>query len=320
MDITTKGNYVFDTKENREVYDLNDSDFRYEYDGEDYYKIPTDKIDSDKKYFALSNSCKGLKNNGIKDEGGKIIKDLYFVYLCNSSISLETYDDSINSNKGNIVIDGGAIEINSRDDAVTCDFVNYIRSGTLSIHAYEGIEGKYVEISGGVLNIFTEDDAINAGSGDSEKPLIFITGGKFDIHSTIGDAIDANGYIYITGGDFKLYTDLQEVLDSDGDIFIDGGNIIGVAAMQIAERTYNESQLSPVLLVRSNYGEESQIEVFKDDELIASTTTKPDCISRWLLFSYENVAIGDVVVIKTSGVECEVELTDIINISTFWIE
>ena len=117
-----------------------------------------------------------------------------------------------------------------------------ISGGTLTVKSVqsEGIESKMnITISGGTVNVYAGDDAINAGissesnSGNpyADKGNITISGGTTYAYSTDNDAIDANGTISISGGVVVASgnTAPECGIDCDQNTFaITGGYIIGL--------------------------------------------------------------------------------------------
>ena len=142
------------------------------------------------------------------------------------------------------------------DDAVHADGSIYIESGTILINScYEGLEAPYIDIAGGDITVYPEDDALNASDGSGGGFMMMApsamgnmagddngkTGDKTDEAEAKaekdGDAEeskeedseeDAIPYVHITGGKLKIINEnAQDAdgIDSNGDIIIDGGDI-----------------------------------------------------------------------------------------------
>jgi hypothetical protein len=146
---------------------------------------------------------------------------------------------------GFIAVNGGAIDVRSYDKAMTaawecledgnlaCDaadpdpFVT-VNGGTITIETFgtpcdtsdphgatcttdlspEGIESKSdLTVNGGVIEVVTTDDALNAGAG------IFVTGGRIYARASANDAIDSNGVMTLSGG----------VIVAEGTVVPEGG-------------------------------------------------------------------------------------------------
>ncbi len=112
--------------------------------------------------------------------------------------------------KGYIYIADGTIDITCGDDGIHGQSVVLIDGGTISLEAYEGIEGTYVQINGGTLDIDAVDDGINAGDkSESYDTVIEITGGDIviTVEAEKTDAIDSNGDLIISGGTIDITAD-----------------------------------------------------------------------------------------------------------------
>ncbi len=110
-------------------------------------------------------------------------------------------------------ITGGTFTIATGDDGIHADNRVVIDDGTIMIiESYEGIEGLMVDINGGVIDLTSEDDGLNAAGGnDGSGNLEFgregrpggMRGEKTD---GAGGAFGAaeGAYIKITGGEIKI--------------------------------------------------------------------------------------------------------------------
>lgn len=138
-----------------------------------------------------------------------------------------------------------------------------IKGGTIEItESYEGLEGQYVEISGGDISLVASDDGLNASGGADASGVtggrdgmfgggmsassggkITISGGTVQI-TAYGDGIDANGSIEITGGYTIVCGPNQgdtSTLDYDTSAVISGGTFIGTGAAGMAQ-TFSSAQ------------------------------------------------------------------------------
>lgn len=88
-------------------------------------------------------------------------------------------------------------------------------SGSVTIDAAdEGLQGAFVNVNGGSLDIASGDDGVNASNGDStiegyenadsesdDGSAITISGGQVQIDYASSDGIDSNGSAHVTGGE-----------------------------------------------------------------------------------------------------------------------
>lgn len=161
----------------------------------------------------LTYTMQSIRTNGL------IIRDGYFYF--------SSYEDCIHSN-GNVLIEGGNINLLSGDDALHADDMMLITGGTISItNCYEGIEADFITITGGNIKVIGYDDGINIGS---DIGVLTIAGGTIYV-STQGDCIDSNGDFNMTGGNVTLvsnaiYTMGYGPVDVTGVISFTGGTIV----------------------------------------------------------------------------------------------
>ncbi len=245
VSITTSGTFVSYSTENMEEYDLVADDFRYVKSGSSYKKIASDSNYSTSKLYALSQSCKGIKVGEIKYEdsdGNEVVVtdgDYLIVITGDAQVNIDSTDDAIHANSGNILIESGDLTLNTYDDGITADILVEITGGTIDIEScYEGIEGAYVRIGGGTISVTSSDDAINAASDDeSVKEYIVIDGGTITVDAS-GDGLDSNGSILITGGTVTVYGPTSNgdgALDAETGIIVQGGTLVALGTLGMVE-------------------------------------------------------------------------------------
>lgn len=202
-------------------------------------------------------SSKGLKAAGI-------------LTVSEGSFTIDAADDAVHSN-ASITISGGNFQIATGDDGFHADDTVSISSGTINItKCYEGLEALHVEVSGGDITIYADDDGLNAaGSTDqsgfggmpgddrfgrggrrgmpgssSSNGSITISGGKLYINAR-GDGVDANGTLMISGGYTVVCgptTGDTATLDFDVSGTITGGTFVGTGASRMAQSFSDSGQ------------------------------------------------------------------------------
>ena len=89
------------------------------------------------------------------------------IRVAGGTLSLEAGDDAISA-AGDILIEGGAFNISTGDDGIHSDSAVSVSGGTILIPScYEGIEAITIDVSGGDITVYPEDDGLNANGGSS---------------------------------------------------------------------------------------------------------------------------------------------------------
>lgn len=182
----------------------------------------------------------------LKITGGNInVTSVKDAIEANDSISINDGNITITSKKdglhsecdddstGYIYINGGTINIESTANAIHATTIVQIDNGNITLSGREGIEGTYIQINDGNIEITATDDGINAGSKSSKYDVtIEINGGTLSIDMGSGDtdAIDANGNLYINGGTINItaqspfdYDNIGEL--NGGDVYVNGNKV-----------------------------------------------------------------------------------------------
>lgn len=157
------------------------------------------------------------------------------VAVYDGTFTIVTKKDGIHSENsddntvGWIVIAGGTMNIQAKSDCLQATTYVRIDDGNLKLNGSEGIEGTYIEINGGTIDLYGSDDGINASrkSKSYTTPTVVINGGDLKIEVGRGDtdAIDANGDIIVNGGTIDI-TSTMSSFDYDGKAEFNGGTII----------------------------------------------------------------------------------------------
>ena len=189
----------------------------------------------------------GGMGDGNTDKGEystKGIKAANEIIINNGTVNIKSYDDAIHANNdstlengasplGNVTVNGGNITVYSNDDGLHADGTLSIKAGTVSVtDAYEGLEGTYVNISGGFVSVNCKDDGINATAASGTA--IEISGGETYIYCT-GDGIDSNSRttysgIVFSGGKTVVIANSggNSAIDTDQGYKYTGGSVIAI--------------------------------------------------------------------------------------------
>lgn len=193
----------------------------------------------------------------------KGLKAIDNITINGGTFYLDSQDDAIHSNS-DININSGAFDIQSGDDGIHADLNTNINGGDITINkSFEGIEGTYVNIAGGKIQITSSDDGINsAGGSDTSSSTggrpggwggssssigeINITGGEILINST-GDGIDSNKDIKMSGGLLVIFGPTSSgngAVDYDGKYTMTGGTLIALGSSSMAMQPSSTTQCS----------------------------------------------------------------------------
>ena len=158
-------------------------------------------------------------NDSIRVSGG--------TFILNAGTDALHAENDEDDALGWIYISGGSFTINAGDDGIHGESVVQIDGGSFDISAGECIEGTYIQINDGNINIVSWDDGINgAAKSASYWPTIEINGGTITVVMASGDTdgIDCNGNLIINGGIIDVSG--QPAFDYDGFGQYNGGTII----------------------------------------------------------------------------------------------
>lgn len=309
VDIETSATFVRYGAESMAAYDLSKDDFRYIKSGDTYKKI--DDVASKGARYAMIQSAKGIRCGEIKyeiDGTEYAVKknSNYFIVIDGARVKINSSDDAIHTNSGNVLIKGGTLDLTTLDDGIHADELVKIDGGEITVNgSYEGIEGAYVEIGGGTIYITASDDGINAASDDeSVNEHIIISGGTITVDAS-GDGLDSNGTIYVTGGTLIVYgptTGADTGLDADGGILIDGGNVFVASSKEMLEIPASNSKSnvlvygvntvpagSEIILTNADGGEMVRITLKKQAQAIILSTPELATNGTYSLYADENL-------------------------------
>jgi hypothetical protein len=155
------------------------------------------------------------------------------ILIYDGDITIDTDKDALHSENdedsslGYIYIQNGTFNITAADDAIRATSIVQIDGGTINIETCsEGIEGTYIQINGGNMDLYATDDGINATTkSDAYDVVIEVNGGTIKVVMGSGDTdgFDSNGNIYINGGTIDV--EANSSFDSDGTAELNGGDV-----------------------------------------------------------------------------------------------
>ena len=217
--------------------------------------------------------------------------------ITGGKISITAVQDAIHVNDG-FCFRNGELAIYAGDDGIHSETSIYIESGSIKVlSCYEGLEAVTIDIAGGDILIYPEDDGLNANGkfGDAfgmggpperqtndtagnaseiEETWVHISGGALTIINESGtdaDGIDSNGDILISGGSIRVSlvnrstnSALDYGSESGGTCIINGGEVIACGSYSMAEGFENSSGQCSILYNLSS-GVDAGTEVALED-------------------------------------------------------
>lgn len=224
-----------------------------------------------------------LSTKGIKAAGNLIING--------GAIDIDSADDAIHSN-ADISISNAECELSAGDDGIHADSNVTVNSGSIIVKkSCEGIEGQTIDIIGGNINLTASDDGINAAGGNDgsgfggmpenmsasgDSSYIKISGGFLYVNAD-GDGLDSNGNLYVSGG--EIYVDgpsgsANGALDYSGEAQITGGIFVAVGDSGMA-MNFGEGSSQGTMLVNLSSGHSADQIVLKDSSGAELITYEP---------------------------------------------
>lgn len=233
--------------------------------------------------------------------------------ITDGTFTVTAKEDGFNAGK-TIQIDKGVFTINAGDDGFHSDESITVNDGSIDIATCnEGIEGGSITISGGYIQIHSDDDGINAASDTNGNPSLLISGGTVYINA-LGDGIDSNGSFSVTGG--ALYVsgpvnNANSAIDYETSGQITGGIVVAAGSSGMAMNFGNTSTQGSILLNTGNQTAGTEITAKDSDgkELISYT---PENNFSSVVISCPEMVQGGTYIISVGGTEQSITLENLI--------
>ena len=280
---------------NMTEYGLETDDFKFVKSGSTYKRVAKDQIRQlTSSYYALSNSAKGIKVGALETSGGDIITGGYNICVAHlAKVTINSMDDCIHTNYGDVTIDSSNFELDSYDDGIHADYSVNVNNASIQINnSYEGLEGSVVTIDGDNTNIVSNsgDDGINAASDLETKNYIHINGGYLRVYAA-GDGLDANTALYLNGGTVIVEGPGSGNGSLDADqIYFNGGIVFACSTSGMTERMSAEQ--NTFLWQGSSISSGKQVRIVNESgDQLFSYTLKQSC--NQIIFSHKDLTLNN---------------------------
>ena len=300
-DLVTHGVFVNYTSENVSTYGLTTDDFKFVKSGSTYKRVAKDEIRTlNSSYYALSTSVKGIKVGEISyDTNDDDIDDVsvttgyYDIYIAHTAnIKINSTDDCIHTNYGDVTIDSSNLELDTYDDGVHADYDLNINNASIQINSsYEGLEGASVYVDGENTNIVSnsQDDGINAASDLVSTNNVYIKNGYLRVYAS-GDGLDANTALYLQGGTVIVEGPGSGNGSLDADkIYFQGGVVFACSTSGMTEQM--TATQNTFVYQGSTMSAGQKISVVDSNSNALFSYTLKQSVNQ-IIFSHKDLAIG----------------------------
>lgn len=178
-----------------------------------------------------------------------------WIEITGGTLDLTAGDDGFDA-QTDIVVTDGDLTVRAAGDGMHSEVVLAIEGGDVTVaESNEGIESFTISIAGGVVDVTSSDDGLNASGGTATSAeggmgggmggggmadggqLLSISGGTLTVDAQ-GDGLDSNGSLEMTGGTVVVQgptNDGNGALDTNGTFAISGGTLVAIGSAGMAE-------------------------------------------------------------------------------------
>ena len=231
---------IYEKQCDKMVITLADGSENFLSDTSEYVYDNVEKKQPDAVIFAkddlVINGNGTLNVNSAYSEG---IHSTDSVKLISGNINVHSGDNGVRGKEG-VMIKGGNIDITSKGDGIRTTYSDntslgyiVIEGGNIKVYsARDGIQATgHIQITGGKLDITTDNGVAHAGSEEESKSAkgiktennIFIKGADITVHAA-EDAINANGNVIFDDGNATI-SSYEDAVQADGEIVVNSGSV-----------------------------------------------------------------------------------------------
>ena len=265
-----------------------------------------------------------------KDDG---INSSNYLYIENGSFTIDSVDDALHA-AGDININNGEFQIPVGDDGIHTDAALNIKGGKINIsQSYEGLEGLTIRISGGQIDLISDDDGLNAAGGNDgssfnmsggmqggkdnfgadSQASIEISGGVIHVNAE-GDGIDSNGSLSVTGGETYVYGPVSSgnsSIDYGSEAVITGGIFAASGPSQMAQNFSTASTQGAMMITVGTQTSGTSV-ILKDDSGREIFSFQPDKAFDCIIISCSEIVQGKTYTLTIGSTETSVTMDGLI--------
>ena len=235
------------------------------------------------------------------------------------------------ADRGYFLISDGNVTIEAGDDGIDVISDALFSGGTVTVTgSVEGVEAQNILVGGGILDVTSSDDGLNAtvGSTTTEETAdaataapgagqmggasmgddgsnLVLYGGSVTIDAQ-GDGIDSNGNLTISGGEITVFgtsSGGDGAFDANGTFTLSGGDVLALSAGQM-EQTPSVVEQAFVSTTASG----SEAVTITANNAALRDTAAPRAFG-YVFYSSPSLAEGDVVTVSTGSSSVEATAT-----------
>ena len=235
------------------------------------------------------------------------------------------------ADRGYFLISDGNVTIEAGDDGIDVISDALFSGGTVTVTgSVEGVEAQNILVGGGILDVTSSDDGLNAtvGSTTTEETAdaataapgagqmggasmgddgsnLVLYGGSVTIDAQ-GDGIDSNGNLTISGGEITVFgtsSGGNGAFDVNGTFTLSGGDVLALSAGQMEQ---TPSVVEQAFVSTTASGSET-VTITANNAALRDTAT-PRAFG-YVFYSSPDLAEGDVVTVSTGSSSVEATAT-----------
>ena len=235
------------------------------------------------------------------------------------------------ADRGYFLISDGNVTIEAGDDGIDVISDALFSGGTVTVTgSVEGVEAQNILVGGGILDVTSSDDGLNAtvGSTTTEETAdaataapgagqmggasmgddgsnLVLYGGTVTIDAQ-GDGIDSNGNLTISGGEITVFgtsSGGNGAFDVNGTFTLSGGDVLALSAGQMEQ---TPSVVEQAFVSTTASGSET-VTITANNAALRDTAT-PRAFG-YVFYSSPSLAEGDVVTVSTGSSSVEATAT-----------